>query len=241
MRCLLPAAVCLATLLSSCQQAQHRLARGSQWLGRPIVAGTKNLASAAATGSRAVAAATASGSRKWASATLTGAKSLAAGATRLVTFGSAARPVPPSPLASPPEPNLPTPFRFPTSGLLVSDAELGPDPTRLQATALTLAGGWVLQGREVAYRLQPGADDPAALRVRGQPATATLSPEAADPTQASAQEIHYHASHQVLTLRGQALLSSGGTRVAATSPSTLLKIHLPSGAISIEGPASWGQ
>lgn len=230
MRCLLPAVVCLATLLPSCQQARQGLARGSQWLGRPVVSGTKKLATATANSSRAVA-----------TATLTGAKSLAATATRLVTFGSASRPAPPSPLAPPPEPGLPTPFRFPTRGLLVSDAELGPDPTRLQATALTLAGGWVLQGSDVAYRLPPGADDPTALRIRGQPATATLAPEAANPTQASAQEIHYHASNQVLTLRGQALLSSSGTRVAATSPATLLKIHLPSGAISIEGPASWGQ
>ncbi len=229
MRCLLPAAVCLATLLTSCQQARHSLARGTQWLGQPVLSGTKKLAVATASGSRALATATASG-----------AKSLAASASRLITFGSSRRPPPPSPLAPPPTTGLPPAFPFPTQGLLVSDAELGPDATHLQATAVTLAGGWVLQGTAVAYRLAPGADDPAALRIQGQPATATLSPEDADPTQASAQEMHYHASNQVLTLRGQALLSSAGTRVAATSPSTLLKIHLPTGAISLEGPARWG-
>ncbi|MDB6069416.1 MAG: hypothetical protein JWL81_587 [Verrucomicrobiales bacterium] len=240
------------------RQVGHGLSTGTGYVSRPVVAGSKKLASATMTGSRAVAEATANssravagatlaGGRKIASATTTGAKALAAGATRLITFGSANRAPAPAPLAqSPPtdrkEPGLPPAHVFPKTGLLVTEAELGPDATRLETTAVTLAGGWVLNGENLAYRLDPGADDPAALRVKGSPATAKLA-DPADPTSittATAREIHYHSGNQVLTLRGGAILSSAGTTVSATAPGTLIKIHLPTGAISIDGPARWG-
>lgn len=259
-----PSSLILAALLClpACNQVRQvgqGISTGTGYVSRPVVAGSKKLASATVTGSRAVAEATANGSRavagatmaggrKIASATTTGAKALAAGATRLITFGSANRAPAPAPLAKTTpsaenkEPGLPPAHVFPKTGLLVTEAELGPDATRLETTAVTLAGGWVLNGENLAYRLDPGADDPAALRVKGSPATAKLA-DPADPasiTTATAREIHYHSGNQVLTLRGNAILSSAGTTVSATSPGTLIKIHLPTGAISIEGPARWG-
>ncbi len=245
-------------LLTGCAQLQQvgqGLSAGSSYVSRPVVSGSKKLASATASGTRAAAAATAEGSRfvadatvagtkKVAAATVTGAKALAAGATRLVTFGSANRAPAPAPLAPAARTDdgnaLPPAHRFPSSGLIVTDAELGPDATRLEATAVNLAGGWTLNGSEVAYLLPPGADDPSALRIKGSPATATLSSETTTTT-ASAREIHYHSANQVLTLRGNATLTSSGTTVTATAPRTLLKIHLPTGAISLDGPARWGE
>jgi hypothetical protein len=235
----------LAIACPACQQARQissSLSSGTRYVSRPIVSGSKKLASATASGSRAVANATVSGSRKVAAATVSGAKALAAGATRLITFGSATRPAPPAPLAPPKDnsPVLPAAHAFPTSGLLVTENELGPDATRLQATAVNLAGGWVLNGSDLAYRLPPGADDPSALRVKGSPATATLTPEDTTTTTASAREIHYHSANQVLILRGSATLASAGTTITGTSSSTSIKIHLPTGAIAIDGPARWG-
>lgn len=237
------------------RSAGQSLATGSSYVARPVVSGTKKLANATASGTRAVAGATADGGRyvagatvagtkKMASATVTGAKALAAGATRLVTFGSANRPPAPAPLApkatTDDGPALPPAHKFPTSGLLVTESELGPDATRLTATAVNLAGGWSLNGNDVAYRLEPGADDPTALLVKGTPATAALTSEETTTT-ASAREIHYHAANQVLTLRGNPKLTSAGTTVAGTASSTLLKIHLPTGSISLDGPARWGE
>jgi hypothetical protein len=246
--------------LTGCQQMQQvgrGISAGSQYVAQPVVNGSKKLASATVSGTRAAAAATAEGSRyvadatvagtkKVAAATVTGAKALAAGATRLVTFGSANRAPAPAPLAPATRPEdgapLPPAHRFPSSGLMVTEAELGSDATRLEATAVNLAGGWSLNGSEVAYRLPPGADDPTALRVKGTPATATLNhSDTPTPTTASAREIHYHSANQVLTLRGNATLTSSGTTVTATSPGTLLKIHLPTGSISLDGPARWGE
>ncbi len=234
----------LAIACPACQQARQigsGLSSGSSYVSRPIVSGSKKLASATASGSRAVANATVSGSRKVAAATVSGAKALAAGATRLITFGSATRPAPPAPLAPRKDnsPALPAAHAFPTSGLLVTEDELGPDATRLQSTAVNLAGGWVLNGSDLAYRLPPGADDPSALRVKGSPATATLTSEDTTTT-ASAREIHYHSANQVLTLRGNAALASAGTTITGTASSTSIKIHLPTGAIAIDGPARWG-
>lgn len=251
---ILPGLCCLA----GCQpmkQVGRGLSAGSAMVSRPVVTGSKKLASATATGTRAaatataegsrfVAAATMAGSKRVAAATVTGAKALAAGATRLVTFASANRPPAPVPLAPVARTDngtaLPPAHRFPSSGLIVTDSELGPDATRLEATAVNLAGGWSLNGSEVAYRLPPGADDPSALRVKGNPATATLISDSTT-TIASAREIHYHSANQVLTLRGNATLSSADTTVTATSSGTLLKIHLPTGAISLDGPARWGE
>ena len=258
MRYLSPILMGFIALLPACQQARQfgsGLSVGSNFVSQPIISGSKKVAGATVTGTRKIAGATATGSRKVAAATIasgqklaratvSGAKSLAHGATRLVTFGSAHRASAPSPLAaaSPKteEPSLPPLHPFPTRGLIVTDSELGPDATRLQTTAVNLAGGWALNGSNVAYRLEPGADDPTALRVQGSPATAILHNDGI-PTTASAREIHYHAANQVLTLRGQAVLASVGTSVTATASTTLIKIHLPSGAISIDGPARWGQ
>ena len=256
MRCIPLILIGFLAFLPACQQARqigHGLSAGTGYVSRPVISGSKKVAGATIAGSRKIAGATASGSkkiadatvagsRKLATATANGAKSLAAGATRLITFGSANRQPAPAPLShaarKDQEPGLPAVHQFPATGLLVSESELGPDATRLEATAVNLAGGWTLNGSQVAYRLEPGAEDPAALRIKGSPATASLSNEA---TTASAREIHYHASNQVLTLRGNAALASAGSRVAATAPSTLIKIHLPTGAISIDGPARWGE
>ncbi len=246
----------LLPLLPACQQARQvgqSISAGTSFVSRPVVSGTKMVADATLSGSRKIAGATASGSkkiadatvagsRKLASATASGAKSLAAGATRLITFGSANRPPAPAPLTpasrKDQDPGLPAAYPFPASGLLVTESELGPDATRLEATAVTLAGGWTLNGSNDAYRLEPGADDPTALRITGNPATAMLPN---GETTASAREIHYHSGNQVLTLRGNAILASAISRVTATAPSTLIKIHLPTGAISIAGPARWGE
>ena len=231
MRHLLSFLLC-ALLLPACQQARkvgHSLSAGSSYLGRPVITGTQKLATA-----------TMAGTRKVASATVSGAKTLAAQATRLISFGSAKGPPAPAPLtpAAPKDtPGLPPAHKFPATGLLVTDSELGPDATRLQSTAVNLAGGWILNGTDLAYRLQPGADDPSALRVKGSPATATLTSENGTTT-ATARELHYHATNQILTLRGNPTLSSPGTTITA-SPQTLIKIHLPTGSISITGPARW--
>ena len=207
--------------------------------------GTRKIADATISGTRAVAAATAAGGRKVTNVTVSGVKTIVAGATRLVTFGSANRKPAPAPLA-PAKPvgsndaSLPPTHRFPVTGLLVTEAELGPDATRLETTAVNLGGGWVLNGTSVAYRLAPGTDDPAALRVKGHPARAVLTTDGSITT-ATASELHYHATNQVLTLRGNASLASAGSRVSATAPQTQIRIHLPTGAISIVGPARWGE
>ena len=219
MRYFLPILFGLFPLMPACQQARQvgqGLSAGTSYVSRPVVSGTKKVADATLAGSRKIAETTASGSkkiadatvagsRKLASATASGAKSLAAGATRLITFGSATRPPAPAPLSTAArkdqEPGLPAAHQFPTSGLLVTESELGPEATRLEATAVTLAGGWTLNGSNVAYRLEPGADDPAALRITGSPATAKLL---TGETTASGREIHYHSGNQVLTLRGDA-------------------------------------
>ncbi len=245
--------------LSACRQIQQAgagLSQSTGYVTRPVVSGSKKLAHATASGSRkvvhatasgtrAMASATAAGSRKVVTATATGAKSLASGATRLITFGNSSRQPPPAPLApakatQPKESSLPPAHIFPTSGLLVTDAELGPDATRLQATAVNLAGGWILNGTSLAYRLAPGADDPTALRVKGKPATAVLQSEGTTTT-GTADEIHYHAANQILTLKGNPTLGDGTSRVSATASYTQIRLHLPTGAISINGPASWGQ
>lgn len=244
-------------LFSSCHQARQigsGISTGTAYVGRPVVAGSKKLADATvsgtkklgdatASGSRMIADATVAGSKKVAGATVAGAKSLAAGATRLVTFGSANRKPAPAPLtpaaAKTDDPALPAAHVFPSKGLMVSESELGPDATRLEATAVTLAGGWTLNGNSVAYHLEPGADDPTALLVKGSPATASLKSEDTT-TQATAREFHYHAANQVLTLKGSPVLTSSSTTITATSAATLIKIHLPTGAISIDGPARWG-
>ena len=233
--------------LPSCQQlrqARAGISAGAGYVTRPVVSGSKKLADATVSGTRAMAAATVAGSQKVAGATLTGAKALAAGATRLVTFGRSKTKPAPAPLATTKPAASPdgSPLKlhvFPSSGLLVTEAELGPDATRLEATAVNLGGGWVLNGTSVAYHLDPGADDPTALLVKGRPATAVLSSEGT--TTASASELHYHASNQVLTLKGSAVLASATTRVSATAPQTQIRIHLPTGAISITGPARWGE
>lgn len=257
-------------LLPGCQQIRQAgdgLTTGTGYVTRPMVTGSRKLAGATMTGTRkiagatawgtrkvadatvsgtrAVASATAAGGRKVASATVSGAKTFAAGATRLVTFGSANRKPAPPPLApaKPPgstEPSLPAAHQFPARGLLVTEAELGPDATRLEATAVNLGGGWVLNGSSVAYNLETGADDPTALLVKGRPATASLTTDGVTTT-ASAGELHYHAANQVLTLKGGASLAAATTRVAATAPQTQIRIHLPTGAISITGPARWGE
>lgn len=260
----------LLVLLPSCQQVRQAgggLSAGTGYITRPVVAGSKMLADATLTGSRkiaratisstrrvadatvsgtrAVASATAEGGRKMASATMSGARTIAAGATRLVTFGNANRKPAPAPLAPPQpargEPSLPPQHKFPATGLLVTETELGSDATRLEATAVNLGGGWVLNGDSVAYRLEPGADDPTALRVKGRPATAILTSGDGVTTTATATELHYHSINQVLTLKGGASLSSSTSRVAATAPQTQIRIHLPTGAIAIVGPARWGE
>lgn len=240
------ALTCLLAAFPSCRHASqfgNNVADGAGYITRPVATGTKKLASATATGSRAVANATVTGSRKLAGATISGARSLAAGATRLVTFGSANRKPAPAPLAARSEnaeqKGLPPIFQFPNRGLLVTGAELGTEATRLQATAVNLAGGWVLNGNEVAYVLPPGADDPTALLVRGTPATALLTSDSGTTT-GSARELHYHSANQILTLKGNPQLSSAGSVVEGTSSGTLIKIHLPTGSISVEGGARWG-
>lgn len=233
------------------QQAGAGLSAGTGFVTRPVVSGSKKLSDATVAGSRKVADATvsgtramAAGSRKVADATVSGAKSLAAGATRLITFGSAKRKPAPAPLApaKPADPDAAPlkPHVFPSSGLLVTAAELGPDATRLEATTVNLGGGWVLNGESAAYHLKPGADDPTALLVKGRPATAVLTSEGFTTT-ASASELHYHAANQVLTLKGNAILASAVSRVSATADSTQIRIHLPTGAISVTGPARWGE
>ena len=245
--------------LPSCRQMRQAgagISTGAGYVTRPVISGSKKLADATVSGSRrvadatvsgtrAMAAATVVGSQKVADATVSGAKAIAAGATRLVTFGRSKTKPAPAPLAtakpaSSPDGTPLTPHVFPSSGLLVTEAELGPDATRLEATAVNLGGGWVLNGTSVAYHLDPGADDPKALLVKGRPATAVLSTEGTTTT-ASASELHYHASNQVLTLKGGAVLASSTTRVSATAPQTQIRIHLPTGAISITGPARWGE
>jgi hypothetical protein len=243
--------LCLVIVLPACRQmrqAGQGIATGTGAVGRPVVSGTKKIASATASGTRYLADATVSGSKKVAKATVSGAKALASGASRLITFGSAqSKPAPPPLAAKKPDqgPAFPATYTFPRTGLLVTDAELGPDATRLQATAVHLAGGWTLNGNDLAYRLPPGADDPAALRIKGSPANAVLKSgsesDAGSPTTATAREIHYHSANQVLTLRGNPVLESSGTKITATASQTQIHIHLPSGAIEVEGPARWAE
>ena len=258
MRCPAFLALGILVLCPSCEQLRHvgtGLTTGTGFVARPVVAGSKKFAGATLSGTRkvadatlfgtrAVVTATAAGSRKVASATVSGARSIAEGATRLVTFRSVNRKPAPAPLAPAPQqddgPTLPPGHQFPASGLLVTEAELGSDATRLESTAVNLGGGWVLNGTDVAYRLDPGADDPTALRVKGRPATAVLTTDGVTTT-ASASELHYHAANQVLTLKGEASLSSATSRVAATAAQTQIRIHLTTGAISINGPARWSE
>lgn len=249
----------LHLLLPSCEQVRRAgagLSTGTGYVTGPVISGSKKLAGATLTGTRraadatiagtrAVASATAAGGRKVASATVSGAKSIAAGATRLVTFRSANQKPAPSPLApvkpsAEGGPSLPPPHIFPESGLLVTSGELGPDATRLEATAVNLGGGWVLNGTSTAYHLPPGSDDPTALLVKGSPALAQLDSEGTVTT-GSAAELHYHAGNQVLTLKGNPSLASGSSRLTATASNTQIRIHLPTGAISIIGPARWGE
>ena len=248
----------LHLLLPACEQIRRAgagLSTGTGYVTDPVISGSKKLAGATLTGTRraagatlagtrAVASATAAGGRKVASVTVSGAKSIAAGATRLVTFRSGnQKPAPALLAAAKPgkgEPTLPAPHTFPTGGLLVTSSELGPDATRLEATAVNLGGGWVLNGTSTAYLLPPGSDDPIALLVKGAPATARLDSEGTVTT-ASAAELHYHASNQVLTLKGNPTLASGTSRVTATASHTQIRIHLPTSAISIIGPAQWGE
>lgn len=144
-------------------------------------------------------------------------------------------------VATPPageEKALPPAHPFPKTGLLVTDAELGPDATRLQSTSVTL-GGWEIRGDDIAYRLEPGFTDPVALRVRGAPAAGTQSTAGGSATTAEAREFHYHSASGVLVLRGDPTLSTQGSRVTVSGPDALIKIHLPSGAMSFEGAVRW--
>lgn len=212
-------------------------------VGQGIQAGSGAVSRPVVNGSKKIAGATVSGSRMLAGATLTGVKKVASGARRMITFGrSDDQPAPaPQAAAVPSDADKPLPpgHDFPRTGLLVSDAELGPDATRLEDTAVNLGGGWSLNGKTVEYFLESGASDPRALRIKGSPATATLGTgEAA--TSATANELHYHAASQVLVLKGKPQMVSGGMRLLSTSPGTLIKIHLPSGAMVVDGPVRWG-
>lgn len=231
---LIPTAI--LAVLPACQSMQS--------VGQGIQAGSATVARPVVSGSRKIASATVSGSKMLAGATVTGAKKVASGAKRIITFGRSddkPAPAPQAVAADSGESGKPLPpgHDFPKTGLLVTDAELGPDATRLEATAVNLGGGWSLDGEVVEYYLESGASDPRALRVKGSPATATLGTgEAA--TAASANELHYHAASQVLVLKGKPQVLSGGVKLTATSPGTLIKIHLPSGAMVVDGPVRWG-
>ena len=232
-------------VISGSQKLAGATFESSRRIAGATISGTRKVAEVTVSGTRAVTSATAAGGRKVAIATLDGAKFIAAGATRLISFGSAnAKPAPapltPANSADRSGPSLPAAHRFPASGLLVSEAELGPDATRLEATAVNLGGGWILNGTTVTYRLESGADDPAALLVKGRPATAVLTTNGVVTT-ASGEELHYHAGNQVLTLKGKASLATSTSRVEATSRQTQIRIHLPTGAISVVGPARWGE
>lgn len=215
-----------------------------QKMGSGIQAGTGAVTRPVVSGSRKFAEVTVNGSKKLAGATVSGAKYVANGATRIVTFGRAGGKKDPTPQAVAPattdaDQPMPAAHNFPKTGLLVTDAELGTEATRLEATAVNLEGGWVLNGSMVEYLLEPGASDPKALRVKGSPATAVLG-EGESATRASAAEIHYHAATRVLYLKGNPEMITAGSRLSANSPSTTIKIHLPSGAMSVDGPVRWG-
>lgn len=177
---------------------------------------------------------------------VSGSKKLATGATKLWPWGGdggtnedpAAVPKPAGVPLAPEDKPLPPSHVFPRTGLLVADSELGADASRLANTSITLPGGWEVHGTELAYLLPSGSSDPVALLVKGAPARA-VSGSGPSATEATASELHYHAANGVLTLRGNPSIVSEGRKVASTRATTLIKIHLATGAMSIDGPVRW--
>jgi len=128
-------------------------------------------------------------------------------------------------------------FQFPSGQLTVAASEFSPDATQLDNAGVTLPSGWDIKASSIRYELEPDGLTARILLASGKPAAAISSNE----DRAEASEIHFRNATGVLLLRGNPVLRSGAHSVRAVSPSTVIKIHLPSGAIAVDGPAQWGQ
>lgn len=128
-------------------------------------------------------------------------------------------------------------FKFPSGPLTVASSEFSPAATQLDNAGVTLPGGWDIKASSIRYELEPDGLTARILLASGKPAAAISS----NDDRAEASEIHFRNATGVLLLRGNPVLRSGAHSVRAVSPSTVIKIHLPSGAIAVDGPAQWGQ
>ena len=128
-------------------------------------------------------------------------------------------------------------FKFPSGPLTVAASEFSPAATQLDNAGVTLPGGWDIKASSIRYELEPDGLTAKILLASGKPAAAISS----NDDRAEASEIHFRNATGVLLLRGNPVLRSGAHSVRAVSPSTVIKIHLPSGAIAVDGPAQWGQ
>ena len=128
-----------------------------------------------------------------------------------------------------------TPPSFPTSGSLVAESELGDDATRLQATSVHIPGGWEIKGSSIAYHLDADGTSPRILKATGTPAVASTS----NGDTASAAAIHYRLKTGVLVFSGDPVLKTGGQSIRGKGPGTTIRIHVPSGAMTVDGPANY--
>ncbi len=171
------------------------------------------------------------------------AKKIGGGAAKLWPWKGTPKPPPtatsqptnPSapPAAPPPRADIPNPF--PAGPQLVTDAELGDSSTSLQTTTTTLPGGWVVQGTSVSYHLDAGAETPRILRALGTPASAI----SANGDTATAKSVHYRSKSGVLILLGDPTLKTSGQTLKGQGPNTSIKIHIPTGAITVDGPTTY--
>ncbi len=168
-----------------------------------------------------------------------GAKKLGGSAARLWPWRTGTPKPDPAPAAGSGDPApavkpvVPTPF--PANGLLVAESELGDDATRLQATSVNIPGGWEIKGASIAYHLDADGSSPRILKATGTPATAT----SVNGDIASARAIHYRLRSGVLVLTGDPVLKTGGQTIRSRGGNTTIKIHVPTGAMTVDGPASY--
>src|SRR5690606_2342401 len=97
-------------------------------------------------------------------------------------------------------PTLPPDYRFPTTGLYVTDEMLGADATHMEDQSVILDNGWIIAGSAISYSIGSGSITPTVVRAKAGPsgdATARSS-GTPDATVATAREIHYNAVTGVL-------------------------------------------
>ena len=127
-------------------------------------------------------------------------------------------------------------FKFPSGNLLVARSEFGPGASHLENAGVTLPGGWDIKAASIWYHTDTDGLSARVLRADGSPATASST----NGDVAEAAEIHFRNATGVLVLRGNPVLRAGANSVRGSSPATVIRIHVPTGAISVDGPARWG-